>query len=246
MKKEIKNVIYLIKNSVNGKIYIGSAVNYNVRRIRHLSELRCQRHHSNHLQNSFNKYGEKCFVFEILEIVSDKDKLIETEQKWINELKPEYNMTLIAGLNSHLGIKRSEETKKKISEALTGIKRSEETKKKISESKLGVNIDGSNMNKDKIGKPLSEEQKRKISEANKGKRLSEEQKRKISLKLKTKQLVSPLALTVLKYSLDGVLLETYTSVKKAEIDNGYNRGVLRYHLLVKHKTIHGGFKWVIS
>ena len=68
------------------------------------------------------------------------------------------------------GIKRSEEHKKKISEANKGRKRSEETRKKIS--------------KGNKGKKQSEEAKRKMSEAKKGRKHSEESKQKISESLK--------------------------------------------------------------
>ena len=70
------------------------------------------------------------------------------------------------------GIKRSEEHKKKISEANRGRKRSEETRKKISEGNKG--------------KKQSEEAKRKISKVNKGRKRSEEAKRKISELIKGK------------------------------------------------------------
>lgn len=67
------------------------------------------------------------------------------------------------------GKHRSEEMKKKISEANKGRKLSEEHKRKLSEAK-----------KDKKRSPHSEETRRKISEANKGKKPSEETKRKLS------------------------------------------------------------------
>lgn len=246
MKKQIKPVIYSITNILNNKKYIGCAVDFNKRRIRHLSELRCQRHHSSYLQNSFNKYGEPNFVFEILEIIDDIDKLIETEQKWIDDIKPEFNMTLIAGLNSHLGIKRSKETKEKMSQVRLGMVFTQTHKDNISKSKKGVRIDGTNMNKDKIGKPLSEEQKNKISIANKNKIISEETRKKISETLKSKNLVSPLAIIVEKYTLDDELIEKYDSMKKAETENGYSRDSLRYHILVKGKIEYNGFKWKIN
>jgi hypothetical protein len=60
----------------------------------------------------------------------------------------------------------SEETRRKISEALTGKHVSEETRRKMSEAQTG--------------KHFSEETRRKISEANAGKQRSEETRRKIS------------------------------------------------------------------
>lgn len=246
MKKDIKSVVYSITSVINNKKYIGSAVNYNVRRVRHLSNLRCNRHHSSHLQNSFNKYGETNFVFDILEIVDDISVLIETEQKWIDDIKPEFNMTLIAGLNSHLGLKRSEETKQKMSEVRIGMKFTQEHKNNISKSKKGVSINGTNMNKDKIGKSLSTEQKNKIKLSNQGKIVSEETKKKISETLKNKVLVSAVAIRVEKYSLDDKLISEYKSIKDAEIDNGYGRDSLRYHILTKAKIEHNGFKWKLK
>ena len=71
------------------------------------------------------------------------------------------------------GKHHSEETKRKISEALKGKHRSEETKRKCSEANKGQ----APWSK---GKHLSEETKRKISESRRGQHLSEEHKRKIA------------------------------------------------------------------
>ena len=81
------------------------------------------------------------------------------------------------------GQKRSEETKKRMSESNKGKKLSEETKKRISESLKGNTL--SEETKRKIskyhkGKKLSEETKKRISESHKGKNMSEEAKKKIS------------------------------------------------------------------
>lgn len=66
----------------------------------------------------------------------------------------------------HKGKPRSEETKKKISEANKGKKLSEERKRKISEAHKGMHP--------------SDEARKKMSEAHKGMRYSEETKKKIS------------------------------------------------------------------
>jgi group I intron endonuclease len=111
--------IYLIRNKVNNNIYIGSAINISNRKKTHLHQLKYNIHHCNYLQRSFNKHGKDNFIFEILEYC-EKDKLIEREQHFINILNPRYNICRIAG--SSLGVKRNNETKKKLSESHKGQK----------------------------------------------------------------------------------------------------------------------------
>ena len=79
------------------------------------------------------------------------------------------------------GKKLSEETKRKLSEAKKGMKRSEETKKKISESLKGRELSEEHKRKmSEAKKGMSEETKRKMSEAKKGMKRSEETKKKLS------------------------------------------------------------------
>lgn len=107
----MRSGIYKIRNIKNNKIYIGSALHFRKRKWEHDSMLFRGKHHSRHLQASYNKHGEDCFVFEIVEYVDDKTKLIEREQYYIDILKPEYNGSMVAG--SVLGVKQSKETIKK-------------------------------------------------------------------------------------------------------------------------------------
>jgi group I intron endonuclease len=145
--------VYLISNNVNGKCYVGSTVHLDQRRRGHFSRLANNKHINAHLQNAYNKYGREAFDFEILETIdiddNIKDKLLKREQFWIDNLKPEYNVLLVAG--SNLGYHHTEETKKKISESTTGVKKSEEHAKHIREGQSG--------------RVLTEEHKAKLSEA---------------------------------------------------------------------------------
>lgn len=59
--------IYKIRNTINDKIYVGSAKDFDKRWKRHLKTLRANKHHNIRLQRSFNIHGELAFVFEIIE-----------------------------------------------------------------------------------------------------------------------------------------------------------------------------------
>lgn len=84
---------------------------------------------------------------------------------------------------STAGMKLSEETKRKMSEAKKGIARNEETKQKLSEANKGKKLTEEHkqkLSKAHKGKKLTEEHVQKIAEANRGKKRSEESKSKIS------------------------------------------------------------------
>src|SRR3990167_7829867 len=108
-----KSGIYKIINLVNRKIYIGSAANVFKRWQVHKRCLKSNKHHSVLLQRAWIKYGEENFLFEIIEEVAEKENLIEREQRYLDVLKPHYNICKIAG--SCLGVKRSAEVKQKLS-----------------------------------------------------------------------------------------------------------------------------------
>jgi group I intron endonuclease len=81
----MKSGIYKIINVVNNKFYVGSAVNLRRRKARHFTELRNNRHNNRHLQAAWAKYGEKSFVFVVVEEVADTTKLLTAENVWLKE-----------------------------------------------------------------------------------------------------------------------------------------------------------------
>jgi group I intron endonuclease len=118
--------IYKIVNIKNGKIYVGSTVNFKCRWRNHLSALVKGTHESYHLQNAFNKYRREFFIFLIEEVIKIENKkelkieLKKKEQYWVDHYKSNnekygYNIRII--IESNLGIKHRKESKAKMSES---------------------------------------------------------------------------------------------------------------------------------
>jgi group I intron endonuclease len=158
------SAIYAIVNQVTRDMYVGSAVAVNRRWNAHRCNLRAGKHHCKHLQNAHRKYGESAFDWEIVEFVEDKNSLLAREQFWIDFFQPVYNKRAIA--NSCLGVKRSEESRLRMSLAQLGRKQSPETRAKRSAALAG--------------KPRSAEVRAKISAAHVGIRPSAESRAKMS------------------------------------------------------------------
>lgn len=146
----MKNVIYKIRNVVNGKFYVGSTVDSRVRFQTHRRNLKKGKHQSPHMQAAWNKYGEDCFKFEIIEIVECSENLLTAEQKWLDEHagKPHcYNWATDASAPMR-GKKHTEKTIALVKANRTapkgdthyrfGKKLSDEVRKKISDAQRGV------------------------------------------------------------------------------------------------------------
>jgi group I intron endonuclease len=181
-----KSGIYLIRNAENGKVYVGSSGDMRKRKNNHLSNLRGNRHHSTHLQSAFNKYGEDCFEFQVLEYC-DVDSLDMKEQQWIITLESQnrdkgYNARL--HVTSNRGLRHTDETKRKISENRKGKGRHkynisdelrEEKRKRIVSQDLKQyrteEVEErrlSNLREAICGKPIKDAHKNAISNANRG------------------------------------------------------------------------------
>jgi hypothetical protein len=76
--------IYAIVCDNTWRSYVGQAVNIKKRTQGHFQLLRKNEHKNQSLQNDYNLYGEQSFNVEIIEIVEDKNKLIEREKYWQN------------------------------------------------------------------------------------------------------------------------------------------------------------------
>lgn len=169
--------IYKISSLNGGKVYVGSAIDVRKRKNSHLHDLRKNKHHSGHLQNYFNKYGEQALVFETIEYC-EIESLIEREQHYIDLLTPSFNVCRIAG--SCLGNKMTEQQKLKLSIAHKGKKLSSEHRANISKSLKGKKRTEQariNISLGQIGKKMNPESVRRMIQTKTGKFLSEESKK---------------------------------------------------------------------
>lgn len=167
----MKNVIYKIRNIVNGNFYVGSTADARVRFQAHKRRLKKGTHHSPHLQAAWNRYGEECFKFEIVEEVLDASLLLAAEQVWLDAHAGKshcYNWATDASAPMR-GKKHSPEVVEKLKEAgqkvpkgeasvLYGVPRTDEVKAKLSAALKGL------PNKMK-GRNLSEEGRANIAAA---------------------------------------------------------------------------------
>ena len=186
--------IYQIKNTINGKCYIGSAVNLQQRLATHLSMLRHRNHYNIYLQRAFDKDDEEAFIFEVLEDV-EPENLIKREQYYFDTLNPEYNISPTAGStfgvpcsaeararqsaakmgerNPFYGRHHSEETRARQSAALTGKHPNAKTLTKMSAATTGERnpmYGRTGERNPNYGKHRSAETCAKISAANSGER----------------------------------------------------------------------------
>lgn len=102
------HLIYSIVSKINGKKYIGQTINFLHRKNTHLSLLRRNKHDNKKLQNTFNKYGEQNFDFNIILVDVSSDEIDNIEKFVIKEFdtyKSGYNMDLGGYDKSNLGTK---------------------------------------------------------------------------------------------------------------------------------------------
>jgi group I intron endonuclease len=160
-------VIYKATNTVNGKSYIGFAVNFDTRQKTHFKKVK--RTDKQYFHNAINKYGIDSFEWTILkENATLEDEIIlikEHETFW--KTGKGYNLT--KGGEGKLGYETSEKTKQKISNSHKG--------KIISEKQLKILRFNAQRMKE-VGH--TEEVKKRISNAHKGRIFSKEHKDSIS------------------------------------------------------------------
>lgn len=204
--------VYMIKNLITSKVYVGSSGNVKQRWKTHRTDLRGKRHHCHRLQEAWNTYGEDAFVFGVLEWCEVED-LTDLEQSWLDETqcydeKFGYNLASDA-YSPMLGRTHTEETKALISESskerwqnqahpMLGKPRSEECIRKLKATKARQKRENPEYNSHRKGAKVSEATRAKLSAAMKrrleeeshpfqGKKHTEESKRKMSESLRGRE-----------------------------------------------------------
>jgi group I intron endonuclease len=259
--------IYKITNIVSGKCYIGETVRPNpeTRWKQHIQKINkgegCPA-----LRDAINKYGIDSFMFEVLIICFDEDRY-----KYETEYIKKYNCQVPNGYNilpggqyggSRLGIKFSDESKKKISEACkafyrenpnhyetyrekhreamdkvdlsSAVKNSEKWKKAIQEGRIGGKAH-------KDGK-ISEETKEKIRESvlkyyeenTDSKNINIEKHREAMAKAKGRK--------VAQYTNDNEFIKEYNSISEAgRLSEAKTSNIQR--VLSGYSKTAGGYIW---
>ncbi len=106
-ERKVPSGVFQVKNTVNGKVLLGSSLNLDGSLNRHKFALMFGKHPVEALQKDWNEFGSDKFVFEILEIVNVKDdpnfnltdELTLLEQIWIEKLQPFCERGYNTGMN---------------------------------------------------------------------------------------------------------------------------------------------------
>lgn len=219
--------IYLIKNKIDSKCYVGQTRQKKV-------EMRWKSYkyyRTGYIGNAIQKYGLDSFEFFVLHEVPDEqlDNMEKIEIRERQTLAPNGYNIQPGGL---LCPDMSEETRTKISLANKGLVRSDETRKKMSIAQTG--------------RTVSLEHREKLSKAKKGKPLAKPQteisKQKRSAALIGKYFYNSRQKSIDKFTLDGVFVENFKTQRSAASSIG------AHHELIGKcckglKTDYGGFIW---
>ncbi len=133
---DMNSGIYQIKNTINDKLYIGQTKNFSNRKRSHLKSLENGTHYNRYLQRSYNKYGQDCFVFEIIERC-EVEILNTRERYWIRKLQTEYKEN---GYNAAYAVEvfTNYDLKRKINRNKRTLPKVLATKEVRRKSKLGI------------------------------------------------------------------------------------------------------------
>jgi group I intron endonuclease len=218
--------IYKITNIITNKCYIGETKEK-------MPETRWKQHKRTiekgigcpALQNAVKKYGIDNFTFKVLIICFDEERF-KFEKEYIkkfNSIAPNgYNLTKGGEGGGFYGKKHSQETINKISNTLKN--------KYINNNDLRKNVTEKNKNLMNL-KETKEKITNSVLNTERCKSLKEN---KLSFK--------DLTVEVSQYTLDGIFINKYNSIKQAEIETCVSAKTISKVINYKQKTS-GGFVW---
>ncbi len=177
--------IYQIRCLLDGKVYIGSAVNIRGRWATHRLRLSRGTHVNQHLQAAWRLHGADQFVFEVVELVSEKVDLIRVEQEWLDRTRcfkrdKGYNASQVAG-SPMAGLTHSAETKAKMSADRKGRRNSPEAIAKVRAANTGIKHSPERIAKVRAAakrQMADPVQRARLAEINRGHKWSEERRAK--------------------------------------------------------------------
>ena len=200
------NCIYMYTNKINGKRYVGQAVNFNVRHKKHIASSyneKAKYDYNVPFHNAIRKYGIENFKIKILaENIPTQEKMNEYEVFFIKRYDTlckngkGYNIASGGSNGNKLAGKTEEEMK--------------EFGQKISKAKKGEN-------NPMYGKHHSDETKQKLSDS-----WTKERKKEQSKVMKGEN--HPKAKRVAQYDLDGNLIKIWDYAKQITDELGINHG----------------------
>lgn len=258
----MKKGIYIIKNKINEKVYIGQSKQLGQRYYGHLRSLKKGTHHNEILQKSFYKYGFDNFEFSILEEVLDENLLNEREKYWI-DFYGGINSDNVYNLKDPLLNEHSDYVRNKLSKANSGInnpnygnKWTEEMKQKLSNSRKGITLE------ERIGKEKADLAKEKMKQSQTGRVHPEEVKEKIrqhnigeknpayGMGDRQRGEKNPMwgkesenRKPVLQYTKDGILIKEYDFISQVHEDGFSIGNVSNCARKIKGYKSHKGFIW---
>ena len=176
---------YMVTNKLNGKVYVGS------------HSWKCEGIDPDYygsgtaITRAVRKYGKENFQVEVLYYYSTVEECRADEERILTEYNvrdcPHSYNCKNSAIGWEKGLERSEETKRKVSQAMKGKNKgrtlSEEHRKNISEANKGRTV--SDATKQKLsqalkGKTVSDATRQKMSQAKKGRTVSDATKQKLS------------------------------------------------------------------
>lgn len=251
--------IYKITNLITKKCYIGETIQTPEKRWKDHKNAIKRDGGCAALKDAINKYGIDAFKFEVLIICFDEDRLIyekEYIQKYNSQVPNGYNI-LSGGQEGALGLKHSDETKRKIGEAAKKRFENIDERKRSSERFKILNKDNCLINKRNNSNKWIQAKKdgRLGKKAAGGNTLSQETKDKIRASVNnyytinrekhSKIMTKSIGRKITQFSKEGNILATYDSIVLASNATNIKKCTIYAAAAGKCKTAKG-FIWKYS